>query len=125
MYFNSFHSFVLAGNVAMYLAGVMSTDVIYLVLPLYHSSAGMLSLGPSFLNGASITLRSKFSATKFWSDCVRYNCTVRTYWFVCCIFTILVQGFGILIIKNGLLSALGYHRICYRLLPVLDSMRSA
>jgi len=71
--------FVLAGNVAMYLAGVMSTDVIYLVLPLYHSSAGMLSLGPSFLNGASITLRSKFSATKFWSDCVRYNCTAAVY----------------------------------------------
>ena len=78
-FFVYFHSFVLATFVARYLGGVLPTDVVYLVLPLYHSSAGMLSLGPSFLFGVSVAIRAKFSASKFWSDCVRYNCTVRKY----------------------------------------------
>lgn len=69
-------SFVLAGMVAFYLGGLFPTDIVYNALPLYHSSAGMLALGPSFLKGVSIAMRSKFSASNFWKDCVRYHCTV-------------------------------------------------
>lgn len=69
-------SFVLAGLVAYHLGGLMETDVLYNALPLYHSSAGMLALGPSFLCGITVAMRAKFSASKFWKDCVRYKCTV-------------------------------------------------
>lgn len=29
------------------------------------------------LQGMTIVIRKKFSASHFWEDCVKYNCTVR------------------------------------------------
>lgn len=29
--------------------------------------------------GATVVLRKKFSATNFWSECIRYNCTAFIY----------------------------------------------
>ena len=31
------------------------------------------------LKGATVVLRKKFSATNFWSECIRYNCTAFIY----------------------------------------------
>jgi solute carrier family 27 fatty acid transporter 1/4 len=70
-------SFILGSAVAVHLAGVRPGDVLYNPLPLYHSSAGMLAVGPAALYGVTVALRKKFSATHFWSDCVRYRATVR------------------------------------------------
>ena len=72
-------SFVLAGNVAVHLGGLYEEDILYNALPLYHSSAGMLALGPSFLYGVSVAIRAKFSATNFWTDCVKYKATVSSF----------------------------------------------
>jgi len=69
--------FLMAGLVPVFLGGLEPSDILYNALPLYHSSAGMLALGPSFRYGISVTLRVKFSASNFWKDCVKYNCTVR------------------------------------------------
>ncbi|XP_046354705.2 very long-chain acyl-CoA synthetase-like [Haliotis rufescens] len=54
-------------------------DVLYEVLPLYHSAG--LNLGVlSVLNaGAVMVLRTKFSASNFWYDCRKHNVTVVHY----------------------------------------------
>jgi fatty-acyl-CoA synthase len=54
-------------------------DRMYNVLPLYHSSGGICALGPPFLSGGSMVIRSRFSATGFWDDCKRYKPTVFQY----------------------------------------------
>ncbi len=54
-------------------------DRMYDVLPLYHSAGGLAALGPPFLSGGSLVVKSKFSATEFWDDCVRYKPTVFQY----------------------------------------------
>ncbi|RWS23208.1 fatty acid transporter-like protein, partial [Leptotrombidium deliense] len=54
-------------------------DVLYTPLPLYHSAAAMLGVSQSLVFGASVALRPKFSASKFWEDCIRYKCTAAQY----------------------------------------------
>ncbi|KAH9520442.1 hypothetical protein Btru_060800 [Bulinus truncatus] len=56
-----------------------STDVLYVVLPLYHSSGGGIGLYGAIATGATILLRKKFSASHFWSDCCQYNVSVIQY----------------------------------------------
>lgn len=51
-------------------------DIIYDPLPLYHSAGGMVGVGQVFLHGSTVVIRRKFSASNFWKDCVKYNCTV-------------------------------------------------
>lgn len=51
-------------------------DVVYDPLPLYHSAGGMIGVGQTLLRGITIVVRRKFSATNFWKDCKKYNCTV-------------------------------------------------
>ncbi|XP_013094718.2 long-chain fatty acid transport protein 2-like [Biomphalaria glabrata] len=55
------------------------TDVLYIVLPLYHSSGGGIGLYGAIATGCTILLRKKFSASHFWSDCCQYNVTVIQY----------------------------------------------
>lgn len=54
-------------------------DRMYDVLPLYHSAGGIAALGPAFLAGGSVVVRSKFSAGEFWDDCHRYRPTLFQY----------------------------------------------
>lgn len=50
----------------------------YITMPLYHTSAGILGVGQTLLRGTSCVIRQKFSASNFWKDCVKYECTVST-----------------------------------------------
>ena len=75
-------------------------DVLYDCLPLYHtagtvgrpggggagtgdpspsppSAGNIMGVGQCLLYGLTVVLRKKFSASRFWDDCVKYNCTVR------------------------------------------------
>ncbi|VDL70208.1 unnamed protein product [Nippostrongylus brasiliensis] len=52
------------------------TDRIYVCLPLYHTSAGVLGIGQTIIHGATCVIRKKFSASNFWKDCVVHKCTV-------------------------------------------------
>ncbi|XP_028921607.1 very long-chain acyl-CoA synthetase [Ornithorhynchus anatinus] len=61
------------------MSGVTSEDVVYTPLPLYHSSALMIGLHGCLVKGATLVLRSKFSASNFWDDCRKYNVTVIQY----------------------------------------------
>jgi acyl-CoA synthetase (AMP-forming)/AMP-acid ligase II len=52
-------------------------DNFYISLPLYHSFPGIMGVGPCLFYGITLTLAEKFSASRFWDDCIKYNCTVR------------------------------------------------
>ncbi|VDM75156.1 unnamed protein product [Strongylus vulgaris] len=54
-------------------------DRIYICLPLYHTSAGVLGVGQTIIHGATCVIRDKFSARNFWKDCVINKCTVSQY----------------------------------------------
>ena len=56
--------------------GVKPDDVIYVAMPLYHMTGGVLGAGQMLRFGATMVLRKKFSVSKFWEDCVQYKCTV-------------------------------------------------
>eukprot|EP00004_Rigifila_ramosa_P013979 TRINITY_DN313_c0_g1_i1.p1 TRINITY_DN313_c0_g1~~TRINITY_DN313_c0_g1_i1.p1 ORF type:complete len:647 (+),score=170.85 TRINITY_DN313_c0_g1_i1:78-2018(+) len=71
--------FYLMGRSAVNMYGINSDDVIYTCLPLYHSAGGALGVGMAWGPGATMFLRRKFSATHFWDDCRKGNCTVVQY----------------------------------------------
>jgi fatty-acyl-CoA synthase len=54
-------------------------DRLYCVLPLYHSTGGLVGVGSALLNGGSVILRRKFSATGFWPDVVESGATTFVY----------------------------------------------
>ncbi|KAM9082444.1 long-chain fatty acid transport protein 4 isoform 2-T3 [Megaptera novaeangliae] len=51
-------------------------DIIYDCLPLYHSAGNIVGIGQCLLHGMTVVIRKKFSASRFWDDCIKYNCTV-------------------------------------------------
>ncbi|XP_029927797.1 long-chain fatty acid transport protein 1-like [Myripristis murdjan] len=59
--------------------GLRNDDVIYNCLPLYHSAGNIMGVGQCLLFGLTVVVRRKFSASRFWDDCVKYNCTVIQY----------------------------------------------
>lgn len=59
--------------------GILPNDRLYISMPLYHTSAGIIGIGQVLLQGSSCAIRSKFSASNFWKDCVKYECTVSQY----------------------------------------------
>lgn len=54
-------------------------DVTFNVLPLYHSTGGLVGIGPSLLNGGQLVLRKRFSATTFWPDAKASGATLFVY----------------------------------------------
>jgi fatty-acyl-CoA synthase len=54
-------------------------DRMYIALPLYHSAGGGMALGGALLSGAAAVIAPKFSASSFWSDCVRHGVTTFQY----------------------------------------------
>ena len=56
-----------------------SEDVVYVVLPLYHGTGGLLLMGPFFLHGCTTVIRKKFSASNFIGDCIKYDVTFTGY----------------------------------------------
>ncbi|VDN08336.1 unnamed protein product [Thelazia callipaeda] len=54
-------------------------DRLYVMMPLYHSAGGILGIGQTILHGNTCVIRKRFSASNFWTDCVKYNCTVSQY----------------------------------------------
>jgi fatty-acyl-CoA synthase len=54
-------------------------DRIFNVLPLYHSTGGLVGVGAALLNGARLVIRKKFSATSFWPDVRASGATMFVY----------------------------------------------
>lgn len=57
-------------------ANITDKDVMYSVLPLYHSHGLIHCGGMMMYYGCTVVIKRKFSASNFWSDCIKYNCTV-------------------------------------------------
>jgi fatty-acyl-CoA synthase len=63
-------------------AGMMDTrssDKMYDCLPMYHSVGGVVAIGSVLINGGSVMIREKFSASHFWNDIVSSECTLFQY----------------------------------------------
>jgi fatty-acyl-CoA synthase len=63
-------------------AGMMNTrpnDRLYNCLPMYHSVGGAVATGAVLVNGGAAVIRDKFSASVFWDDVVRFECTLFQY----------------------------------------------
>jgi fatty-acyl-CoA synthase len=59
--------------------GAVAADRMYNCLPMYHSVGGVLAPGAMLVSGGSVVLREKFSASRFWSDIERWDCTMFQY----------------------------------------------
>ncbi|KAI9020681.1 hypothetical protein CLU79DRAFT_703920 [Phycomyces nitens] len=60
-------------------AGIKQGQRVYCVLPLYHSSGMIVASSVTLFAGASIVLGRRFSASRFWNDCVDYKVDVFSY----------------------------------------------
>jgi fatty-acyl-CoA synthase len=58
---------------------VQPADRMYNCLPMYHSVGGVMVPGAILAGGGSVVIREKFSASKFWSDILRWDCTIFQY----------------------------------------------
>lgn len=66
----------------LWFAGMMDaqpSDRLYNCLPMYHSVGGVLAPGAMLAAGATLVVREKFSASHFWSDINRWECTAFQY----------------------------------------------
>jgi fatty-acyl-CoA synthase len=59
--------------------GGNAEDKVYCALPLYHSTGGLCGVGAALLNGGTLVLRRKFSASHFWDDIADQDCTIFVY----------------------------------------------
>jgi len=67
---------------AHWFAGMMDTrpsDRMYNCLPMYHSIGGVVATGATLVNGGSVMLAERFSASRFWDDVTEWNCTLFQY----------------------------------------------
>uniref|UniRef100_A0A8C3SS48 Long-chain-fatty-acid--CoA ligase n=1 Tax=Chelydra serpentina TaxID=8475 RepID=A0A8C3SS48_CHESE len=72
------HERILLGCGLFFTSVLTSEDIVYNTLPLYHGAA-LLGVHGCIMQGATLALRSKFSASQFWVDCRKYNATVILY----------------------------------------------
>ncbi len=67
---------------ALWFSGMLDIqpeDRIYNCLPMYHSIGGVLVPGAALVSGSSVVLRESFSASRFWDDVTRWDCTMFQY----------------------------------------------
>ena len=56
--------------------GLRASDRLYNPLPLYHLAGGLVGTAAALVDGIPSVIRTKFSVTNYWTDCIKYNCTV-------------------------------------------------
>jgi fatty-acyl-CoA synthase len=59
--------------------GTQKDDRIYNCLPMYHSIGGVLVPGAALVAGGSVVIGESFSASQFWNELVRWDCTMFQY----------------------------------------------
>ncbi|XP_043275860.1 long-chain fatty acid transport protein 4-like [Venturia canescens] len=55
------------------------SDIMYNPIPLYHMAGGLVGTGCALVKGIPSALRTKFSVSAYWTDCIKYNCTLAQY----------------------------------------------
>ena len=67
---------------ALWFAGMLDTrpsDRMYNCLPLYHSVGGVVAVGALLARGGSVVIAPAFSASRFFEDVRRWECTLAQY----------------------------------------------
>ena len=54
-------------------------DVCYNFLPLYHAGGGLFFIAPLIYVGCTTVIKKKFSASNFFTDCIKYDVTYAGY----------------------------------------------
>nr|XP_053626715.1 long-chain fatty acid transport protein 4-like [Cherax quadricarinatus]XP_053626716.1 long-chain fatty acid transport protein 4-like [Cherax quadricarinatus]XP_053626717.1 long-chain fatty acid transport protein 4-like [Cherax quadricarinatus]XP_053626718.1 long-chain fatty acid transport protein 4-like [Cherax quadricarinatus]XP_053626719.1 long-chain fatty acid transport protein 4-like [Cherax quadricarinatus] len=62
-----------------YMIALGDDEVLYNPLPLYHSAGGMVGIGQVLLFNNTAVIRQKFSASQYWVEAKKYDCTVAQY----------------------------------------------
>ncbi|XP_064465878.1 long-chain fatty acid transport protein 1-like [Ornithodoros turicata] len=73
------HRYIYIASAVHFIMPLREDDVLYVCLPLYHVAACALGCSQSLMFGLTTVQRGKFSASAFWDDCIRFNCTVTQY----------------------------------------------
>ncbi|CAL8243265.1 unnamed protein product [Lota lota] len=73
------HERVMHAALMFSLSNVRADDVLYLYLPLYHTSGFLMGLCGAMETGITVILKRKFSTSQFWNDCRKHNVTVIQY----------------------------------------------
>ena len=61
------------------LAGLTASDRLYNCLPMHHSVGGVVAVGAPLVAGGSVAIAERFSASHFWRDVERWDCTAFQY----------------------------------------------
>ncbi len=61
------------------LTGAAPSDRLYDCLPLFHSVGGIVAPCSMLAAGGSVAIAERFSASNFWHDVVRFDCTLFQY----------------------------------------------
>ncbi len=61
------------------LMDIQPTDRLYDCLPMCHSAGGVAAIGAALVAGGSAAIAEKFSASRFWDDVARFECTLFQY----------------------------------------------
>ncbi|XP_055463323.1 long-chain fatty acid transport protein 5 isoform X2 [Psammomys obesus] len=73
------HERVVQTSRVLSFCGISADDVVYNVLPLYHTMGLVLGVLGCLELGATCVLATKFSASRFWADCRQHRVTVIQY----------------------------------------------
>lgn len=76
---NSHKAYIRCGRDCAELVGLKNGDRCYCILPLYHGNPQMMAVMSALCIGGSLALRDKFSASAFFDDVRKYQCTYFTY----------------------------------------------
>ena len=57
----------------------LENNNIYTCLPLYHLAGGVLGTCQVLIFGDTMSIAKRFSASKFWSDCIKHQATCVQY----------------------------------------------
>lgn len=71
--------YLLVSSATFNMLGLRLNDIMYNPIPLYHMSGGIVGTCCALIKGIPSILRPKFSVTAYWTDCIKYNCTVAQY----------------------------------------------
>ena len=69
----------LIGPYPLLKSGTVDEDAGTITLPLYHATGGLCAMGAALLNGGSVVLKRRFSASHFWPDIAGESCTMFVY----------------------------------------------
>jgi fatty-acyl-CoA synthase len=61
------------------LTGAGPADRLYNCLPMYHSVGGVVATGSVLVAGGAAVIAERFSASQFWNDISRFDCTMVQY----------------------------------------------